>query len=327
MVSEFTTDLSLGTLTVQGSNPRSLTRTQANDDKVDICSGWGLNEHVGSRGELPAGFTETYVGGLTDPTAMAIVPDERVVCEQGGTLRVIRTALCCRPRSSPSPWTPGVEGPVGVAFDPTRPIVRAPITVVSNPLHNRVSRFTADGDVAEPREDPARARSARRREPQRGALHFGLTGSYRRRGQRPWGQLPGPPTCSASSCVNSDGSFLRHPFVGVAGAARIWAYGATPFPSPAVLHGPSLHQRRRAEHLRGDRRRASGANYGWSICEGPYFRGPRRPAPTAIDFTDDLRHTHSTGCVTGGDFTTRGPAVPRRLHGRLLLRGLPQCCG
>ena len=41
---------------------------------------------------LPAGFTETLVsGGLVSPTAMQFAPDGRLfVCEQGGTLRVIK---------------------------------------------------------------------------------------------------------------------------------------------------------------------------------------------------------------------------------------------
>ena len=44
-----------------------------------------------SAATLPAGFTETSVGGLSSPTAMAVSPDGRIfVCQQGGKLRVIK---------------------------------------------------------------------------------------------------------------------------------------------------------------------------------------------------------------------------------------------
>ena len=40
---------------------------------------------------LPAGFTETSITGLSNPTAMEIAPDGRIfVCQQGGSLRVIK---------------------------------------------------------------------------------------------------------------------------------------------------------------------------------------------------------------------------------------------
>ena len=40
---------------------------------------------------LPAGFTETSITGLADPTAMDFAPDGRIfVCEQGGSLRVLK---------------------------------------------------------------------------------------------------------------------------------------------------------------------------------------------------------------------------------------------
>ena len=45
---------------------------------------------------LPAGFAETRVAtGLASPTAMAVAPDGRIfVAQQGGALRVSRTARC-----------------------------------------------------------------------------------------------------------------------------------------------------------------------------------------------------------------------------------------
>ena len=50
-----------------------------------------LNAVPGEAATLPAGFTETQIGGLSNPTAMEIAPDGRIfVCQQGGQLRVIK---------------------------------------------------------------------------------------------------------------------------------------------------------------------------------------------------------------------------------------------
>src|SRR5262245_55862689 len=101
-----------------------------------------------SAASLPAGFSESFVGGLTDPTAMAIAPDGRLfVCEQGGDLRVIKNGALL-----PTPFVSiGVDallerGLLGVAFDPnfvTNQYVYVYYTVPGSPPHNRVSRFTA----------------------------------------------------------------------------------------------------------------------------------------------------------------------------------------
>src|SRR5690349_22178106 len=70
---------------------------------------------------VPAGFTDTLVaGGLTNPTAMALAPDGRIfVCEQGGTLRVIKNGvLLSTPFLTLSVDSNGERGLLGIAFDP-----------------------------------------------------------------------------------------------------------------------------------------------------------------------------------------------------------------
>ena len=43
------------------------------------------------------GFTETTVIGFSNPTAMEIAPDGRIfVCQQGGSLRVIKNGVLWR---------------------------------------------------------------------------------------------------------------------------------------------------------------------------------------------------------------------------------------
>src|SRR5262249_14619434 len=102
---------------------------------------------------LPVAFTETSISGLTGPTSMAIAPDGRIfVCEQGGTLRVIRNGTLL-----PTPFvtlpvdSSGERGLLGVAFAPnfgTNPFLYVYYTATTPTTHNRISRFTASGDVA-----------------------------------------------------------------------------------------------------------------------------------------------------------------------------------
>ena len=102
---------------------------------------------------LPTAFTETQVaGGLASPTAMQFAPDGRLfICEQGGRLRVVKDgALLPAPFLTVTVNSSGERGLLGVAFDPaftTNHFVYVYYTVPS-PAHNRISRFTANGDVA-----------------------------------------------------------------------------------------------------------------------------------------------------------------------------------
>ena len=103
---------------------------------------------------LPPGFTEVVVAtGLSSPTAMQFAPDGRLfVCEQGGRLRVIKNgSLLSAPFVTLTVNSSGERGLLGVAFDPnfaTNHFVYVYYTATSPTVHNRISRFTANGDVA-----------------------------------------------------------------------------------------------------------------------------------------------------------------------------------
>src|SRR5687768_4526919 len=103
---------------------------------------------------LPAGFSETIVtSSLTNPTAMAIAPDGRIfVCQQGGALRVIRNgALLATPFVTLTVNSTGERGLLGVAIDPdflVNQYVYVYYTATTPAIHNRISRFIANGDVA-----------------------------------------------------------------------------------------------------------------------------------------------------------------------------------
>src|SRR5262245_61455047 len=103
---------------------------------------------------LPQGFSETLVAnGLSSPTAMEFAPDGRLfVCEQGGRLRVIKNGLLL-----PTPFltvtvdSSGERGLLGVTFDPNfqaNQYVYIYYTATTPAIHNRISRFIANGDVA-----------------------------------------------------------------------------------------------------------------------------------------------------------------------------------
>ncbi len=124
--------------------------------KIVLVLAIGLLSLLPLRGAvLPAGFTETQVGSNLDasPTAMEIAPDGRIfVCLQAGQLRVVKNgALLPTPFVSLSVNSFGERGLLGVAFDPNfanNQFVYVYYTTSSAPVHNRVSRFTANGDVA-----------------------------------------------------------------------------------------------------------------------------------------------------------------------------------
>src|SRR6187397_2334060 len=109
---------------------------------------------ISSAATVPSGFTDAVVAsGLTNPTAMALAPDGRIfVCQQGGALRVIKNgALLPTPFLTVTVNSSGERGLLGIAFDPnfvSNQLVYVYYTATTPAIHNRISRFTASGDVA-----------------------------------------------------------------------------------------------------------------------------------------------------------------------------------
>jgi glucose/arabinose dehydrogenase len=84
---------------------------------------------------------------------MAFAPDGRLfVCQKGGQLRVIKDGvLLATPFVSLLIDSSGERGLLGVAFDPgfaSNHFVYVHYTATTPTIHNRVSRLTANGDVA-----------------------------------------------------------------------------------------------------------------------------------------------------------------------------------
>jgi glucose/arabinose dehydrogenase len=267
---------------------------------------------------LPPGFSETQIAsGLSGPTAMEFAPDGRIfVCLQGGQLRVVKNgSLLATPFVTLTVDSNGERGLLGVTFDPnfaTNHFVYVYYTVPGDPAHNRVSRFTANGDVAQAGSefvvvDLDNLSGAGNHNG--GAIHFGPDGKlYVGVGEN--ANAANSQTLSnrlgKMLRINADGSIPGdNPFFNTAtGANRsIWAMGLrNPFtfafqPGTGRMFINDVGETTWEEINDG----IAGSNYGWNICEG--FCSP----PNA-NFRDPLfRYAHggtsTQGCaIVGGGF-------------------------
>jgi glucose/arabinose dehydrogenase len=285
---------------------------------------------AGARGEsaaatnLPSGFEDVpFVSGLASPTAMEFAPDGRLfVAQQGGALRVVKDgALLPTPFVTLTVNAAGERGLLGVAFDPAfagNQYVYVFYTATTPALHNRISRFKADGDVADAAEgevvllDFDSLTGATNHNG--GALHFGLDGKlYAAHGDNASGS-------NSQTLANLLGKVIRmnpvadavaqipldNPFVATASGKNrlIWALGLrNPFtfsihPSSGLTYVNDVGAGTWEEI---DEVQA-GRNFGWPTTEGAFS------SVTYPQFTNPVyayRHSGATpsGCaITGGAF-------------------------
>src|SRR4051812_35611792 len=103
---------------------------------------------------LAGGFSETtFTSGLNRPTAMDFAPDGRLfVAEQDGDVRLIKNGtLKSTPVLTVSVDNNVERGVVGIVLDPnfsTNHSLYIYWTAKTPTVHNRLSRFTLNGDVA-----------------------------------------------------------------------------------------------------------------------------------------------------------------------------------
>ncbi len=262
---------------------------------------------------LPAGFSEAQVaGGLANPTAMAVAPDGRIfVCLQDGQLRVIKhDVLLPTPFLSVQTDSVGERGLLGVTFDPnftSNGFVYVYYTATSPILRNRVSRFTASGDVAQPGSgkvifelDPL---VATRKNHNGGALHFGQDGKlYIAVGDNmfPWDNAQNTSNLFGKLLrINPDGTMPSdNPFFNqfTDNNRAIWALGLrNPFtfavqPTSGRIFINDVGEETWEEINEG----TAGANYGWPATEGMH---------------SDERYQNPLFAYGHGDGSTRGCSI------------------
>ena len=275
---------------------------------------------------LPQGFLDELVtGGLTAPTALAPLPDGRlIVTEQGGSARIIVDGVVeATPLVTLNVDAQGERGLVGVAVHPdfaqngfvyfyhTVPATTDPPAAA----HNRITRFVVRGNEA----DPASTSTILvldalgvRTNHNGGGIVFGRDGKlYVSVGDA-------RTSTNAQSLATRHGKVLRlnddgsipadnpQQFAGIAGSPAgdnraIWAVGLrNPFRLAVHPHTGRIFVNdvgeNRFEEINDGR---PGANYGWPASEGP----------TTLPDIDQpiLSYAHSggtpTGCaITGGAF-------------------------
>jgi glucose/arabinose dehydrogenase len=260
---------------------------------------------------VPTGFSDTTLAsGLSSPTAMQFAPDGRLfVCEQGGKLRVVKNdALLPTPFVTLTVSALGERGLLGVAFDPNfaaNHFVYVYYTATLPTIHNRVSRLTANGDVAVAGSEIAilDLPTLGATNHNGGALDFGPDGKlYVAVGENAVSSNAQSLTTPLGKMlrINSNGTIpADNPFYNITtGINRtIWALGLrNPFTFAFNPGGPEMFindvGERAWEEIDDG---IAGANYGWPATEGattnPNYISPRYP------------YDHTNGCaITGGAF-------------------------
>ncbi|HKO57483.1 MAG TPA: PQQ-dependent sugar dehydrogenase [Thermoanaerobaculia bacterium] len=262
---------------------------------------------------VPSGFTQTILTDVINtPTAMAMAPDGRIfVCQQGGALRVVKNdALLATPFVTLTVNSAGERGLLGVAFDPdflTNQFVYVYYTATTPLIHNRISRFTAAGDVAAPGSEYVlfEFNNLSATNHNGGALHFGRD----RKLYAAVGENAVPSNSQTLSNLlgkmhrlNNDGSIpIDNPFYGTASGVNrsIWALGLrNPFtfgihPVSGRIFIDDVGEGTWEEINDG----MAGGNYGWPTTEGPTNN------PSFITPTYYYANANAPECaIAGGTF-------------------------
>jgi glucose/arabinose dehydrogenase len=271
--------------------------------------------------KLPAGFKETaFVKALSAPSTFGFAPDGRLfICEQTGEIKIFRDgALLKELFVNVDADAEGEHGLLGITFDPqfeTNHYLYVYYTSKLPYVHNRVSRFVADTDVAKIEDEKiilelddmegSIYHSA-------GALRFGPDGKLYvgvgENGGRPFlrnAQLLTNPFGKILR-INSDGSIpTDNPFYALTtGIYRsIWALGLrNPF---TIAFQPGTHKMMLndvgPEDFEEINEGEAGANYGWPDASG-YSSDTRYKGPI-FSYPHGPIDNDKVGCaISGGTF-------------------------
>ena len=284
---------------------------------------------------LPPGFTDSqFASDLTNPTDMEFAPDGRLfVAEQAGKVRIAKpdVPLATFLDISTKVDSNGERGLLGLTFDPsfsTNHYVYLHYTreaTATTPVHNRVVRVTASGDGVVAGSEKLIFRLGNQTTATNhmgGALDFGKNGKlYIATGDNGRDPVEEPVAQQPTNLfgkmlrINKNGTIpTNNPFYSTASGNNraIWALGLrNPFkfavkPGTSTIFINDVGANAWEEINRG----ASGANYGWPLCEGNHDN-PNRPGSvncSAAPYTAPMHEyshgsTDTTGCsITGGTF-------------------------
>lgn len=263
-------------------------RARATDGAGNVSPWASATVQFGGTVTQPAGFTrnEAWVTGLTNATAIAQAPDGRLfVAQQNGALRVVKAGvLLATPFTTVPVDSTGERGLIGVALHPdfaTNNHVYVYATRTAGGVaHNRVSRYTAIGDIAVSNSEatvldlPDLSAATNHNG---GGMHFGIDRKlYVGVGENANRALASDLSSPLGKLlrVNDDGSIpADNPYATTqTGLARaIWASGLrNPYtfavePVSGRIYVNDVGENTWEEINLG----AKGANYGWPSSEGP----------------------------------------------------------
>ena len=243
---------------------------------------------------VPGGFVRSEIAQVNAATRMAFAPDGRIfVAELAGRLRVIKNgALLSTPFVTLNVAGGGSErGLTGVVLDPnfaSNHYVYLYYTAPTPTIHSRLSRFTADGDVAVPGSEHVILEL----DTQTAGIHNGGALKFFQDGTMFIATGENTTPSNAQNLSNLLGKVLRidvrsddfpndphrnysipsgNPFRNVAGARpEIWAYGLRNPWSMAVQRGTNriFINDVGSNFFEEINEGHSGCNYGWPLDEG-----------------------------------------------------------
>src|SRR6266480_1244625 len=287
------------------------------------CSlaGWTQADAQG----LPSGFVRSQIAQVNAATRMAFAPDGRIfVAELGGRLRVIKNgALLATPFVTLKVAPGGGErGLAGVVLDPnfaSNHYVYVYYTAPTPTIHSRVSRFTANGDVAV----PASEHVILELDTQTANIHNGGALKFWHDGTLFISTGENTTPSNSQDLTKLLGKLLRidvrsddfpadpnrnysipsdNPFRTVTGARpEIWAYGLRNPWSMAIQRGTNrIFINDVGSHVFEEINEGhAGCNYGWPLTEG-YTNDPDFCSPF---FTYNRNTGFPIGCaIVGGAF-------------------------
>jgi glucose/arabinose dehydrogenase len=265
-----------------------IVRARPTDAAGNALAPASVTVQFGGNQSAPAGFIKNdgFATQLNSATAMVQAPDGRLfIAEQGGAVRVFKSGLLlAQPFVQLSVDASGERGLIGITLDPnfpTTPYVYVHYTTPAGGAHNRISRFSTQGDVANTAvgeqilvDLPPLSNATNHNG---GALHFGGDGKlYVGVGENAAAERAQDLTSPFGKLLrfNADGSIpADNPFFTTqTGLARaIWAYGLrNPFtfavqPGTGRIHINDVG----ANTWEEINVAAAGANFGWPGSEGP----------------------------------------------------------